>query len=305
MTGPSISIAGLVSNAGNGDIHMTLDGWYAVAKPNAEIVLSGAGPGGIAVGPWDPTEAYYTLRGWVYDTNRANLIALRRTLLAALPAQTDNSLVVLGNAEDFDLQAFVRLYDKPDIDFEGNALKFTLPLVALDPLRYSLNGLTGVMGVFTGSDWYSTFVLDTAPTPDDGYSTFVLDTAPTPDDAYSIFQQAQSTSPYPQSVSLTSAGDVVSRRVTIEVTGPLTAGDWHIMHEQTGDELWADVSLIDGQSVVFDCYEQTATLEGTSVDSLVFGSFLSLRPGVNTYRLVSGTQSNGYATITEALEAYR
>jgi hypothetical protein len=302
---PSVQVGSLPIDGANPRFHYTIDGWYSVAKPRAELVANGGGSGAVAIGPWDDSEAYYTLRGVIQSTDRLELLGYRRQLLDALPADSDSPLVVIGNGVDEDLQVFVRRYDAPEIGFNGDNLLFSYPLVALDPLKYAATALTGIMGVFTGSEWFTTFTVYTPPNPDVWYMPFVLDTVPTPDVAYMTFQQATSTSPYPMAAVLTSPGDMISRRIKFQVTGPVTLGDWKVVHEQTGNELWADLELVDGQSVVFDCHAQTATLDGSPVDNLVFGDWLTFQPGPNTYRLVAGTQTDGYATVFDALPAYR
>lgn len=304
MTGPSIRLGSLPTfNAEDRDYRITaFDGWYGAAAPRAELVTSGGAPGAVAVGPWDDSEAYYTLTGLIRSTDRATLMSLRRELLAALPATEDVALDVLGNDEDVNLTAFVRRYDKPEITVEGSLLHFTFPLVATDPSRYGptlASSLT--MGVFTGSQWFTTFELDATPDPDLHYLA--------PDvvagEGAVLFQQVEEMPDFPSSVTLTSEGDTTSRRLTIAVTGPVTQGDWQLINETTGDELYADLSLVAGQTVVFDCYRQRATLNDAPIDGLVFGDFLSLEPGGNTFRLTSGTTSAGFATIQEARPAYQ
>jgi hypothetical protein len=280
------------------------DGFRAVPKPRSELVASGAAAGAVAVGPWDDSEAYYTLNGRIENSSQAQLLAYRMQLLDALPATVDSPIVV-ADYDGVSRVAYVRRYDKPDITIRGNALLFSFPLVGLDPLKYGEDGAGGVMGVFAGSTWYTTFAVDTAPTPDIYYMPFILDTAPTPDFGYMVFQQDVASSSFPPAVTLTSEGDAISRRLTFEVTGPLDQGDWHLLHEQSGKELWVDLALTSEQTVVLDNYSQTASLDGSSVDSLVFGNWLSFEPGPNTYRLVSGTQSAGFAYVLNALPAYR
>jgi hypothetical protein len=156
-------------------------------------------------------------------------------------------------------------------------------------------------GNYTGNVYTDAWTLKAQAQP---YVAFTLDTVPTPDDWDLLFTQAAPSSAFPEFVLLTSNGDTTSRRVTIEVTGPLTQGDWWVTNEATGDQLWADLSLQSTQTVVFDCFNQTATLNGADISDLVFGDFLTLEPGAgNVFRLVSGVQSAGFATIV-ALPAY-
>lgn len=292
------------NNADRRFIATGFDNFRAVAKPRSELVPAGGAAGAVAIGPWDDSEAYYTLSGRIGNVPQSDLLTYRKQLLDALPATADSPIIV-ADYDGVPRAVYVRLYDKPDITFRGNEMRFSFPLVGLDPLKYGITGLTGTMGVFTGDEWYQTFTYDTAPTPDDAYQTFLLDTAPTPDDAYFLFQQVVASGPFPPAVVLVNAGDAVSRRIVFEVTGPLSQGDWKLINETTGDEMWVDVDLIPGQSVILDCYTQTATMDGASVDNLVFGDWLTFQPGSNTYRLVAGEQSEGFADITQALPGYR
>lgn len=288
---------------GSLDLRMTLDGWFGVAQPRSELAPEIAGDGATAIGPWDFNEAYYVLRGLYRADDQSTLLAFRAQLLAALPANADVPITVLSDYRD--QVAYVRLYDKPEIDVKGTILTWTMPLVATDPWKYSAEALTGQFGVFTGSNWYMAFSVNTVPNPDRYYAPFVLDTAPSPDRAYMTFIQQQSTSAYPPAAVLTSDGDITSRRLKFEVTGPLVQGDWKIVHEQSGNELWVDIGLTSGQSIILDCYAQSATLAGASVDNLVFGDWPTLLPGANTYRLVAGNPADGFANVYDAMPAYR
>ncbi len=443
MTGPSIRLPGLPDfNAGDPAFKVTgFEGWYGTAKPRAELLPSGATHGAVAIGPWDFAEAYYTLSGVIRSTDRATLIDYRRALLAAFPADTDSTVVVLGNDEDVDLEVDVRRYDAPDIRIVANNLMFTFPLVAVDPFKYAATDLAGGMVAFTGADWFLTlipqietidvngsFEVDITGWSTYNGSTIAHDTThqrsgsgclaiTRPDsgagdvtrawcDAFAVtegatytlsgyntgqgnaemrvywydsgdveissqaFGQAFSSGGYihctlevvapvgaataqievagisasvghtdyadditvftdavgyaigfdetdyaltfetdttdglSQAAVLTSPGDVVSRRLTIEVTGPLDQGDWFLLNEDTGDRLWADVALTASQTITFDCYQQHATLNGSDIDADVFGDYLTLEPGTNTYRLVTGTDSAGFATVS-AQPAYQ
>lgn len=299
MTGPSIRIGALpVNNATDPDVHYTIDGWYGTAAPRAELEENGAIGGAIAVGPWEPAEAYYTLSGLIHSTDRQLLLDYRRQLLAALPAGRDMPLVVIGNGEDIDLTVYVRRYDKPDINFDGHNLVFSYPLVASDPYKYGSDLLEQQMGVFTGSAWFRTYLVDTAPTPDLYYRVHSVDLVPFPNLHYRTYEQADESSEFPPAAILTSTGDSTSRRVVARATGPLTRGDWAIVNEATGAAIWADLDLAPGQTARFDSLTQTATLDGAAIDSYVFGDFLTLEPGVNTYRLIAGIQTAGFGRIT-------
>lgn len=264
------------------------DGWFTVAAPDTVLVASG-GPGAVAVGEWAPLEAYYTLAGVISATSRPELLALRGYLLAALPAHADAPIEVLSEQK----QIFVRRYDRPDVAVAENTLSFTFPLVASDPFKYSIDALDGTVGVFTGQRWFRTY------TDNSGDWVRSYDTA-----GDRTYEQAFPTGPYPQSLTLTSDGDASSQRVTVEVTGPLTAGDWWLWNETTGSRLWVEAGVTADQTLTLDNVARTATLNGADVGHLVFGDWLTLEPGANVFRLVAGTDSAAFAHIT-ALEAWQ
>ena len=283
VTGPSMTIPGLPSfNAGNPNFKVTgFDGWWNTAKPRAELVASGAGDGAVAVGPWNFAEAYYTLSGLIHSTDRPTLMGYRRALLAAFPANAESTVTVLGNSEDVDLIIDVRRYDIPDIRVEANNLLFTVPLVAVDPFKYAASLLSGSMTAFNGTVWFQLFTIDTVPNPDQFFHALTQDTV-----AAAL-----------QAAVLNSPGDVTSRRLTIDVSGPLLAGDWFLLHENTGRHLFTDLALASGSVIEFDCYRQRAYLDGQPIDQHVFGDYLTLEPGVNTYRLITGSVSTGTASV--------
>jgi len=308
LLAPSITSAGRVQVTLPGDlvyntdptakIHQ-LEGWWDTVAPEPAMQSIGA-PGSVAAGPWVERERYVTISGYNIGVDPW---AMRRLLLAGFPPDTDVPVVVTY-PDGFAEQMWLRPYDKLGLEPKGQQLRFQLPLVALDPWKYTAQAVAGTMGVFTGDAWFRSYVLDTAPSPDQAYRTYSLDVTPNPDRGYRQHIQAQDPNAAAPALLLTSDGDVGSRRVTVEVTGPLTQGDWHMVNELTGDQLFADLGLVAGQTVVFDCFNQRATLNGTSVDSLVFGDYLSFEPGANTYRLVAGNQSAGFATVT-AFAAYK
>lgn len=269
------------------------DGWFDTAAVESQLVPNGGGAGAVAVGDWLPSEALYVLGG-IIDTGRESLADMRRLLLAALPFDREATVTVLGNGYDVDLCIYVRRYDRASIRI-GSVLEFTVPLVAPDPFKYALQELSGVVGVFTGELWYRQHTgTDANPT------TFYN---PQGGRWVRFYQREAGASAYPDSMQLQHRGDARSSRVRADVAGPLEAGDWWLLNESTGRRLWAELNISSGQLLTLDMHTKTATLNGTDVGHLVYGDWLTLEPGVNTFRLVSGNPSSAYATIT-AREAY-
>lgn len=294
--GRSIRIPGLPDfNAGDVAYKITeFAGWFDGFAPSPVMVANGGGAGAVASGDWEPSEHYYTLTGRIDTGDRAALATLRGLLLAGLPAGQEAALECRGNGLDTDLKVFVRRYDKAQFT-PSSRLDFSIPLVAPDPYKYALTPLTGSTGVHTGEQWNRTYALSG--------STWVRTYALVDGKWVRTYTQATPSGPYPASLTLTSPGSVSSRRVTVTVAGPLTAGDWHLLNETTGKRMWVEVGVLAGQTLVLDSHKRTARLAGDDVTHRMFGDWLALDPGQNRYRLVSGTRSAAYASV-EALPAY-
>lgn len=318
---PVIRIPGMAdfNDIGQNDRVITDWGnWDSIAPPVPVIVRSGGVAGAVGSGDWAPAEEYYTLSGFV-RTPQVNHWALKRQLLAAFRKDRSVPLVRLGGVGEPDLQVWVRLYDRPSLPSDGYRLAFTFPLVALDPYKYGLQWLTGEVGVFTGQSWFEAYSNTTVAGAASTYDASTYDSA-TYDGAGGLtgwrreytyngskwvlrYRQAVPAGPYPQSLTILSEGDASSQRITAAVTGPLDLGDWWLLNEATGARLWADTALDVGQTITFDCMAKLATLDGSDISSTVYGDWLTLEPGANTFRLVAGRQSDATASVS-ALPAY-
>lgn len=281
-------------NDGDDFVVTDADGWEDPAGPDAVLVANGGGAGAVASGAWQPRERLLTVSG-VVTVPADQQPPIRRSLLAAFPADRDTELVGYGNGDEPDLRMFVRRYDRPTFHRLPTCMEFTFPLVAPDPYKYTLTPLVGQMGVFAGQTWYRVYT--------DTGTKWVRSYALSGSRWMRVYQQLVVSSAYPESLSLDSGGDVASQRVEFVVTGPLTSGEWWLYHETTGRRMWGAFGLTSQQSVVIDCRTKTATLNGSDVSHLIYGDWLTLEPGRNTYQLVGGTASGAYASVT-ALEAH-
>jgi hypothetical protein len=273
----------------------SLDGWDDTATVDSVFVGNGGGPGVAASGEWLQTEGYLTLTGIILGTPQEQSL-YRSMLLAGLPATDDVPLIVTGGSWDVDKQAFVRRFDKPTIARRRNYMRFTFPLIMTDPFKYGLVPVSATMGVWVGESWFGTYA-------DQGGAIWTRAYGFDGTNWVRTFRQFVAEGAWPDSITLTSDGDVASQRLTVSLQGPLAAGDWWLINENTGARLWANTDITLGSELVFDCFNKTATLNGDSVDHLVYGDWLTLEPGGNTFRLLASAQSAGSATIS-ALPAY-
>lgn len=264
------------------------DGWFDTAEPDAQLVPNGSGPGSVAVGNWLPREKAYTLAGRI-QRPRAELADWLRQLELAFPTGVEATLTVLGNGLDVDLLAYVRRYQAVTSSITSQ-LDFAVPLLAADPYRYAATTVGGMLGVFSGSSWLEPFALSGG----NWVETFTLSGS-----TWEAYIQAPSIGPYPQSLSLNSAGTAPSRRISFTVHGPLTVGSWYLLHEGTGRRMWVQAPIAAGQTLTIDGFAWSADLDRQDVTHLLYGQPIGLEPGGNSYRLVSTTaNATAYATIT-------
>lgn len=285
-----VDLNGLVFNqTANEKVH-TLDGWWDTLQLDVKMT-SAAGPGSVATGPWVEKERYLTVGGHFLGVDP---FFARRALIAAFPPGNESPITVTypsGVKETM----YVRPYDQFDLVPKGSQLRFVLPLVALDPFKYGTDPAAGDMGVYTGGTWFREYA--------DAGTDWTRDYTLTGGVWVRSYQQIVPTGPFPTSLTLTSDGDVESRRITFEITGPLP-GEWWLLDEGTNRRSWVDRELAGDQTLTLDSRHRTATLDGEDVSDQVFGEWLTFAPGQNTYRLVTGDQSDAYAHV-EASPAYQ
>jgi len=262
------------------------DDWWDTPPPRAVLVPNGGGAGAVPSGDWLHVEQYLNLSGWVVCPPEAQE-AIRQALLLAIPTTSTVQLNYLGRGWDEDKCIFVRRYDKAQFNKSADRIRFTLPLVAPDPNKYGFPAQVGSVGVYSGTNWYEIY------TNSSGWGEVFGNTGGWGE----VFSQSVAPGPYVSSLDLSSSGSISSRRLTIDVVGPLTAGGWKLSQETAGRQMWCNVSLSAGQVLTIDCQREVATLAGSTVP--LFGDMFTLEPGTNTFRLISSaSNTTAYATIT-------
>jgi hypothetical protein len=293
---PVVQIPGLPDFNEEGQETLVIEdfeNWWDTAPPRAVLVPNGGGAGAIPSGDWLHTEAYLVLSGWVIAPPEDQEF-WRQSLLVALPTTSTVQLNYLGRGWDVDKCIFVRRYDAPTFTKERHRIRFSIPLVAPDPNKYGFLPVSGGMSVDMGFDWYNSY------TNVSGWGEEYASSG----GWYKTYLQEAPSGPYGPSLSLTSDGSVTSYRVTTTVVGPLTAGDWKLEQELASGnrQMWAQVSLAAGQTLIIDSLTETATISGSTYP--LFGDVFTLEPGTNTYRLISATPNNDAYALVSALPAY-
>lgn len=303
-TFPVIQIPGLPDfNDASQDTYVIEDfeGWLSFPPPRAVLSPNGGGAGAVPSGDWLASEDYQTLSGWVL-AQPENQEPWRQALLTAIPTTRGVTIKVIGNGWDVDKQIFdVRRYDRPTFEKRRDRIKFAIPLVLPDPLKYGLNPQVGSVGVDVGGVWYEDFTLSGAGNYVETFTNVGAG------DYRETFKLPTVTTTYPTVLGLLSSGSYTSKRVTVTVNGPVTSSDWYLLQNDTR-RMWVPTSLAAGSNLTIDCYRRRVSFNGVydrALTGKLLGVPFTLEPGGNTYKLVTGAASAApYATIS-AYEAYQ
>lgn len=238
-----------------------LDGWDDSGPIDALVTSRGQVDGDIAASLFPARSRDITMSGWVLADARVSALQARTALKAiAFPRSTD--LYLIRHEPDATKYLTVRLAGQVEYPIENNAgfgFRFSAPLVAVDPFKYSfdidIQGTCGVVGVSSGGfEFPLVFPLEVAG---------------------ATGQTNQ--------LSLVNAGDEPTGPICT-ITGPLAAG-WRLSNETTGEYLVVNVDVPPGTDLTVDCRSQVVRLGDQVLDAQIDGEFWRLVPGTNTVKL--------------------
>jgi len=236
-----------------------LDGWSGTSEIDAIVTQIGASDGAI-LGDFFPARARnLTMAGAVETDNMAERQALEEYVKGVVFPRNQELILTKYEA----VPKFIRVRVSGAREIAPNPTKtgfrFSIPLVAPDPLKYSLTpseGTAGVAGVSTGG---FTFPL-----------TFPL-----------IFNTVDTSNE--NSVTIINDGTGNSSPL-VTLFGPLNKG-WFLQNLTTGDVLRFDIGLNTGDEMLIDFRQEIALLNNSVVTSTLVGDFWKVVPGTNKIRL--------------------
>ncbi len=280
-----VTISGTTFNDQFARVCDVMEGWESTPALDFQLVQNGGGPGAVLTGRPVPKELPITLGGAWVTANRDDADLAREQLLRLFPIGREIPVDRRG------FRRFVWLLDQVDTDLvTPRGFRWTVPTLALDPFRYSTEPQGGSSGISTGAPMVRTYVPATfarvygAPVP--LARTYSGEVSP--------------------GVVIDSPGDAESSRIVIEVVGPLTAGDWRITNDATGEWMAADIGVGSAGTLTFDVARQTITREsGADVTHRLRGDWLTVAPGRNTFRLTAGAFNPGSNMTLTAFPAWR
>lgn len=185
-----------------------------------------------------------------------------------------NRTLTVVRHESVPKQVQCKRSSKIEIDWTAvpNGFRWQTTLMADDPLKYALTGVTSSGGISdilaNGHTFPVTFPMTFNGSGGGGYT----------------------------SIGITNSGTAPSPNLQATLTGPLAKGAWRIINDTTGESIGFDVALASTDTMIIDFLSRTATLNGFQVTASYTGTFWKLQPGLNTIRLYA--EPNALASVT-------
>lgn len=260
-----------------------MEGWEDTADLDMILVANGNGPGAVLAATPVAKEKPLTLGGAWLAESRDSAEAAAVELRNLFPVGRE---VVIERAGRVAFAWLAGPVSTPMATPRG--FRWDVPLLQLDPNRYSPSTLTGAAGVSTGDPIHRVY--------DEATYARTYDPA---DRARRYISTGVS------GVQVHSPGDTESSRLVVTLTGPLKSGDWRVVNDATRESIRATVTFTEAQTLRLDMAAQQAWLGDQDVTSQVFGDWLTLAPGGNTFRLLAGTPDPLAGITVEAYAAWR
>lgn len=243
--------------------------------PELEVTISdyevsdGGSPGFFAA-----KSKFVTVEGYVFTGGRGGSEAVKTALGAALPRNTD--LVVRRYSpvpKQMTMRRASRITFPEEMNGYDDALRFSVDMVATDPLRYSVAEIIVTTGISTPDESGRIYprVYPLVYTPLSGADTGNL------------------------GVSITNLGNAPTYPITY-VNGPVDAGGWQIANDTTGQRLTFNISLATGQQLMIDHANHLLKFNGYPAVYRAEGDWWAIVPGENFLRFTSSTY-NATASI--------
>jgi len=249
-----------------------IEGWRGTAEVDVIMTKIGFADGEIAASRFSSRARYMTLEGYVQAQGRDFTEDILNDLIwDAFPYNQDIELV---RYEPVPKKITVRVagaIENPQPTDDG--YRFLVPLVAPDPHKYALTDLPanpiGISGMSGGGVNFPINFPVSYGTEETGQSNVMV---------------------------LSNEGNAYAPFVATLI-GPIEQG-WRIENTVNGDFVAFSVSLNTGDTLVIDTKEETALLNGYSVDGRLVGDFFRLPPRGNAIRLFGQYNPTAQLTIS-------
>lgn len=250
-----------------------LDGWKTSPAVEVNSTSLGALRDGEDYGDYFPMRSrFVTIGGYVAAATAADAEALHDILVRdAFPRNVD---LVLARFES--VPKFVRYRRTAAVETDWvveTGFRWNTTLGCQDPLLYSVDTIeveAGTAGQSTsGVSFPVTFPF-----------TFTATVGGADDSTAGVINSGTAPSPY----------------VIATITGPLPRGGWRLRNDTTDEEIFFDVGLATGETMLIDFTTQQLVVNGFPYSARRSGDFWRLAPGNNAIRLY--TEFNADTTLT-------
>lgn len=251
-----------------------MDGWDNTPDPDVRMTPLGVSRDGSSSADFFAyPNRVLTIGGAVYASSAAVAETLRDLLLSTVMPRNKNLEVTRQQSSLKFLTARRAGVFETDWPMDSG-FRWQTTLMADDPFKYSSTTVSGSAGVSGNASYGYTFP-----------HTFPL--------TYTLLGSGDVSA-----LGIVNAGTVSSRKFTVSITGPLTAGGWRLRNDTNGGELGFDVGLLSSTDVLLiDFMGETVLLNGYPIAYTLSGDFWGLDPGSNTIRLYADYNATTQFTV--------
>lgn len=257
-----------------------MEGWEDTSPLDYTLVPNGNGPGAVMATRPVPKEQAITLGGAWVTASRDDADVAADQLKALFPVGQEIAVERRGRIR------YLWLVGPVSTDLvTPRGFRWEVQALALDPFLYG-GQVESSAGVSTGDTINRTYGPGYTRTYPSGNARTYITVGVS-------------------GVRVTSPGTAESARLVFTITGPLTAGEWRIVNDATGETQYVDITFTEGQTLTIDEGRQLAFLGRQDVTSLVFGDWLTVAPGDNVFRLFADTPDPLVSMTVKASPAWR
>jgi hypothetical protein len=228
-----------------------------------------------------------SLMGSCFSQNFTDLHAARYRLLGAWGDPNTPFTLTVTEPDVTKQLTLCRLNGQIDVSWiSGQPLggfyyfNYTIPVIALDPVKYSVSPSTAACGPIVTSPYYLTFnYTTTVPHTQPAVEFPVVTSVP---DMQPAIQFSSTTYNSGVTATVTNSGNVETWPV-ITITGLVDNG-WYIQNATTGQQFSVTTSVPSGSTLIIDMKNSLALLDGDIVNAQVQGTWLDCPVGQNAFQ---------------------
>ena len=297
-------VLGQMDTAGAMWVITDMQGWFMSPPVTATTQQLGFRDLSTATTKFPRSARPVTLIGTCFTQTFEDLFAARQRLMAAWGDPNTPFMLTVTEPDVSKQLTQCRLNGQidaswmPGTPFGGwYQFNYSIPIIALDPVKYSLSAATGNSGPNVAGEFFLTFPNTTSRLGSAQPSLgFPFITRSQPAIKFTLSQSASGT------VSVINTGNVESYPV-IKITGLVDSG-WYIQNQTTGFQFSVNLNVPSTSTLVIDMLNNIALIDGAVVNAQVQGSWFSCPPGNNNLQFFA-PDNDGSQMYVSLFSAWR